>query len=52
VDGRRDPQEEVDEDAEYWAQLEAEEKAKKSLKTISTRRICRSNWRLWASKRR
>jgi hypothetical protein len=42
------PPEEVDEDAEYWAQFEAEENAKKKMKTTSTRRICRLSWRLWA----
>jgi GTP-binding protein len=43
------PPEEVDEDAEYWAQFEASRTAKKkSRKTTSTRRICRSSWRLSA----
>ncbi len=41
------PQEEVDEDAEYWAQFEAEENGEEEGKTTSTRKVCRSNWRLW-----
>jgi hypothetical protein len=41
------PQEEVDEDAEYWAQFEAKENGEEEPKTISIRRICRSSWRLW-----
>ncbi|MGQ7790081.1 hypothetical protein ACULNC_16530 [Shigella flexneri] len=47
MDGNLAPQEEVDEDAEYWAQFEAEETAKKKRKTTSTRKVCQSNWRLW-----
>ena len=44
------PPEEVDEDAEYWAQFEAgEEGERKSRKTTSTRRICLSSWLSWVA---
>jgi GTP-binding protein len=44
------PQEEVDEDAEYWAQLEAKENGEEEPEDDFNPQVCRSNWRSWVAR--